>query len=137
MCRKLTIRRHIGNRAAFTFTEVIVASTLLIFAIVPILKALTSVHVNSIKIERKTRSLTLAKAKLNEIKAKSVYDYASNFTETNVSIDGSYLCTVRDVAVNGNLRSIAVVVGYDANGNNAVESGEVSVTLETLIARRW
>lgn len=137
MCRRLTIRRHIGNRAAFTLTEVVVASALLIFAMVPILKALTSVHVHSIIIERKTRSLTLARAKLNEIKARSVYDYTSNFNETNNSIDGSYLCTVRYVAVNGNLRSIDVVVGYDTNGNNALGGGEVSVTLETLIARRW
>ncbi len=88
MCRKLTIRRHIGNRAAFTLTEVVVASTLLILAIVPILKGLTSVHVNSIIIERKTRSLTLAQAKLNEIKARSIYDYTSDFTETINSFDG-------------------------------------------------
>ncbi len=137
MCRRLTIRRHIGNRVAFTLTEVVVASALLIFAIVPILKGLTSVHVTSIIIERKTRSLTLAQAKLNEIKARSVYDYTSNFTETNKPLDGSYLCTVRDVAVNGNLRSIDVVVGYDTNGNNVVGGGEVFVNLETLIARRW
>ena len=137
MCRKLTIRRRIGNCAAFTLTEVIVASTLLVLAIVPILKGLTSVHVNSIIIERKTRSLTFAQAKLTEIKARSVYDWTNNFTETNSSIDGSYLCTVRDVAVNANLRNIDVVVGYDTNGNNVVGGGEVSVTLETLIARRW
>ena len=137
MCRKLTIRRHIGNRAALTLTEVVVASSLLIYAIVPILKGLTSVHVTSIIVERKTRSLTLAQAKLNEIKARSVYDYTSNFTETNSSIDGSYLCTVTDGAVSANLRIVAVVVGYDTNGDNAVGGGEVFVTLETLIARRW
>ncbi len=137
MCRKLTIRRHIGDRVAFTLTEVVVASTLLIFAIVPILKGLTSVHVNSIIIERKTRSLTLAQAKLNEIKARSVYDYTGNFTETNSSIDGSYLCTVKDGAVSANLRSIDVMVGYDTNGDNAVGGSEVHVTLETLITRRW
>ncbi len=137
MCRKLTIRRHIGNRTAFTLTEVVVASALLIFAIVPILKGLTSVHVNSIIIERKTRSLTLARAKLNEIKARSVYDYTSNFNETNNSIDGSYLCIVKDGARNTNLRVIAIAVGYDLNGDNAVGGSEVQVTLETLIARRW
>ncbi len=136
MCRRLTIRRHVGNRAAFTLTEVVVASTLLIFAIVPILKGLTSMHLTSAIIERKTRSLTLAQAKLNEIKARSVYNYISNFTETNSSIDGSYLCTVRDVAVNANLRSIDVVVGYDLDGNNVLGGSEAHVTLETLIARR-
>lgn len=151
MCRKLTIERHIGTqgqkapprrptqsgRTGFTLTEVVVASALLIFAIVPILKGLTSVHVTSIIIERKTRSLTLAQAKLNEIKARSVYDYTLNFTEINKSIDGSYLCTVKDGAVSANLRIIAVAVGYDLNGDNVVGGSEVHVTLETLIARRW
>jgi len=136
MCRKLTIRRHIGNRAAFTLTEVVVASALLITAIVPILKGLTSVHVNSIIIERKTRSLTLARAQLNEIKAWSIYTYSKDFNKTNESIDGSYLCTVKD-SRGSNLRSIAVTVGYDTNGDNAVGGSEVQVTLETLIARRW
>ena len=137
MCRRLTIRRHIGNRAAFTLTEVIVASTLLIFAIVPILKALTSVHVHSIIIERKTRSLTLAQTKLDEIKARSVYNYTRNFTEINKPLDGSYLYSVKDGAVSANLRIIAVAVGYDLNGDNVLGGGEVFVTLETLIARRW
>ncbi|RKY10125.1 MAG: hypothetical protein DRP66_00465 [Planctomycetota bacterium] len=137
MCRKLTIRRHIGNRAALTLTEVIVASSLLIFAIVPILKGLTSVHVNSIIIERKTHSLTLAQAKLNEIKARSIYNYTGNFTETNNPLEGSYLCTVKDGAAGANLRSITVVVGYDLDGNNILGGSEVHVTLETLIARRW
>jgi Tfp pilus assembly protein PilV len=132
MCRKLTIERYIGTqgqkapprrptqsgRTGFTLTEVVVASALLIFAIVPILKGLTSVHVTSIIIERKTRSLTLAQAKLNEIKARSVYDYTLNFTEINKSIDGSYLCTVKDGAVSANLRIVAVAVGYDLNGDN-------------------
>ncbi len=137
MCRKLTIRRHIGNRAAFTLTEVIVASALLIVAIVPILKGLTGVHLNSLIIERKTRSLTLAQAKLDEIKARSVYNYATSFTETNKSIDGSYLCSVNDGTLNANLRTIAITVGYDLNGDNALGGSEVYVTLETLIARRW
>ncbi len=138
MCRKLTIRRHIGNRAAFTLTEVVVASALLIFAIVPMLKGLTGVHVHSIIIERKTRSLTLAQAKLNEIKARSIYNYASNFTEIHKPLDGSYLCNVKDAAVGGpNLRSISVAVGYDLDGNNVLAGSEVHVTLETLIARRW
>jgi Tfp pilus assembly protein PilV len=152
MCRKLTIERHIGTqgqkapprrrhvqsgRAGFTLTEVLVASALLMTALVPILKGLTSVHVHSIRIERKTRSLTLAQAKLDEIKALSTYNYASSFTETNNPLDGSYLCTVTDGAVNANLRMIAVAVGHDTDGNNALGGDEVLVTLETLIAKRW
>ena len=153
MCRKLTIGRHIGTqgpkapprrrrvqsgRAGFTLTEVLVASALLMTALVPILKGLTSVHVHSIRIERKTRSLTLAQAKLDEIKALSIYNYDDNFNEVNSPLGSSYLCTVNAVAAGGpNLRSITVKVGHDTDGNNALGGGEVLVTLETLTARRW
>ena len=137
MNRKLTIDNRIRRRGGFTLTEVVVASTLLILAIVPILKGLTSVHLNSSRIERKTRSLSLAQAKLDEIKARSVYNYTDNFTEANESLDGPYLCTVKDGAISANLRVMAVAVGYDVDGDSVLSSDESLVTLQTMIARRW
>ena len=129
------VRSH--AQAGFTMTEVVVASALLIIAIVPILKALTGAHVTSTIIERKTRSLTLAQAKLDEIRARSIYNYSSNFVETSTSLDGPYLCSVVDTTVSSNLRTIEISVGYDINNNNELEADEVEVTLATLVARRW
>ena len=105
---------------------------------VPILKALTSAHVTSTIIERRTRSLTLAQAKLDEIRARSIYHWGlpGSFAEQNTSLDGSYLCTVIDTPISPNLRQIAVDVGYDQNGNNVFELTEVEVALATLVARR-
>ena len=153
MCRKLSrtifaigdLRMLIGNQnskignrsAGFTLTEVVVASALLIIAIVPILKALTSAHVTSTIIEHKTRSLTLAQTKLDEIRARSIYNYSSTFTETGLSLDGSYLCNVDDSSVSSDLREITVSVGYDFNGNSTLETDEIEVTLATLVAKRW
>jgi type II secretory pathway pseudopilin PulG len=151
MLRKLTIlftrsiKRNTSDesqvtshaQAGFTLTEVVVASALLIIAIVPILKALTGAHVTSTIIERKTRSLTLAQAKLDEIRARSIYNYSSNFVETSTSLDGPYLCSVVDTTVSSNLRTIEISVGYDLNNNNELEADEVEVTLATLVARRW
>ena len=128
-------RCEIRNRG-FTLTEVIVASALLIIAIVPILKALTSAQVTSTIIERRTRSLTLAQAKLDDIRARSIYNYSDNFQENNVSLDGSYLCNVQDASSGGDLRTITVSVGYDQNGNNTLNPTEVEVTLSTLVAKR-
>lgn len=128
----------IGNRASgFTLTEVVVASALLIIAIVPILRALTSAHVTSTIIEHRTHSLILAQAKLDEIKARSVYHYSDSFAETNLSLDGSYLCDVADTSSGSNLRTITVSVGYDLNSNSTLEADEIEVTLTTLVARRW
>jgi len=131
-------KSQIANRfMGFTLTEVIVASTLLILAIVPILKALTSAHVTSTIIEHRTNSLILAQAKLDEIKARSIYNYGSTFTETSSSLDDLYLGSVVDSPINPNLRKITVTVGYDLNGDSNLVDDEVEVTLSTLLARRW
>ena len=121
----------------FTFTEVIIATSLLIIAIVPILKALTSAHVTSAIIERKTSSLIFAQAKLDEIKARSIYDYSSTFAETNTALEGLYLSNVEDNSVNADLRQINISVGKDLNGSITLDTDEIEVTLVTLIARRW
>jgi Tfp pilus assembly protein PilV len=128
-----------GHRSAagFTITEVVVASALLIIAIVPLLKALTSAQVTSSIIERRTRSLTLAQAKLDDIKARSIYSYSSDFTESNTAVDGLYLCNVADTAVTSDLRQVTVSVGYDLDGDSVLDSDEVEVTLTTLLAKRW
>ena len=125
--------------AGFTLTEVIVASALLIIAMVPILRALTSAHASSTSIEYKTRSLTLAQAKLDEIKARSIYDYTkggSSFAESNTSVDGSYRCNVTDDA-GATIKTIAVSVGYDLDGDTTLAADEVEVTLTTYLAKRW
>jgi len=129
----------IGNcLAGFTLTETVVASALLIIAVVPILKALTTAHLNTGFIEHKTRSLTLAQTKLDDIKARSIYHYADDFEENNSSLDGLYLCNVADDSKKkSNLRTITVSVGYDLNGDDVLASDEILVTLKTLLARRW
>lgn len=123
--------------AGFTLTEVVMASALLIAAITPILKALTTAHYSSSLIERKTTSLMLAQEKLEDIKVRSVYNYAATYSVSNESLTGAYLCTVGDTAVGANLRRVAVSVGHDANGDGSLASSEVLVMLETLIAKRW
>lgn len=131
-----TARKNNKNAPAFTLTEVIIASLILIIAIVPILKALTGAHILDVKIEHKTRSLTLAETKLEDIRARSIYSWSTNFDLSSSVLEGSYLCNVTD-DVTGDLRSVTVAVGYDQNSDGALTTGEVEVTLETFIARRW
>ncbi len=139
--RKTAARRSLPSRRctrnAFTLTEVVVASALLISAIVPILKALTSVHLHASMIEQKTRCLNIAQTRLEEIKARSIYSYNAAFAETNTTVDGAYLRTVSDTAVSPNLRRIVVSCGYDTDRNGVLAAGETLITLQTLIARRW
>jgi len=138
---KLKINNRISktaNRfAGFTLTEVVIASALLIIAMVPILKGLTSAHLGTVIIERKSRSLILAQARLDEIKARSIYHYSDTFAQANVSLDGSYLCNIDDSSISTNLRKITVSVGYDLNDSNTLEADEIEVILATCIAKRW
>ena len=80
LCPRL-IGRTQPRQVGVTMTEVVVASALLIVAMVPILKALTIAQVTGNAIERKTRSLMLAQGKLDEIKARSIYHYTDSFAE--------------------------------------------------------
>jgi Tfp pilus assembly protein PilV len=126
-------------RTGFTLIEVITASLLLVVVMVPILKSLSAAHASTVKLERKTRSLILAQAKLDQIKARSIYNYTNDgasFAETNTPVGGSYLCNVTDDSGDP-LKKITVSVGFDADGNGSLSAGEVEVTLATLMARRW
>jgi Tfp pilus assembly protein PilV len=134
-CCAARIKNH--KSAGLTLTEVVIASAILVVAMVPILKGLTSAYLNTTLIERKTFSLMYCQAKLDEIKAKTVYNYSQSFSESNLSLGGSYLCNVADESAGGNLRKITVSVGFDLDGNNVLESEEIEVTLATYIAKRW
>lgn len=134
--RGLRVPRSVRrSRTGATFTEVVVASSLLLIAIVPILKALTIGQTASITIERRTRSLALAQGKLDEIRARCIAHYDESFEEDPAALAGAYLCNVVDDE-HASLRRIAVSVGYDRDGDNALAHQEVEVRLATYIARR-
>ena len=114
----------------FTLVEVIVAAALLGIAIVPILKALTQANLNSVIIERRTQSLCLAQGKLNQIKARSIYNFDNIFNESE-PLGNSYLCKTT-ITGSGDLKTVKVSVGrLDGSGMSD------EVTLQTQIARRW
>lgn len=125
------------SHKGFTLVEVLMASMLLTIAMVPILKGLTSAHILDVKIERRMRSLTLAEAKLEDIKARSIYNYSTDFNDASSSIEGLYLCKVTDTAVSADLREILLSVGYDDNSDGQLGGKEVQVTLKTLLTNRW
>ena len=124
----------------FTLVEVLVASMLLTVAMVPILRALAASHTLSRRVEYKTQSLVHAKARLDWIKAESIYNFDNDFTEDSTLIEGRYLVSVADEdlsPVNADLRQITVFVGCDASNDLNLDTDEIEVGLRTLIARRW
>jgi hypothetical protein len=128
----------IANRyKGLTLAEVVLASALLLIVMVPILKALTTAQVSAAIIEQKTRSLILAQAKLDDIKARSIYSFDTNFSENNIALDGDYLCQVVQNSGGSDIKRIAVKVGYDTDSNGSLATEEVQITLVTLLARRY
>lgn len=135
---KSTLRsRHRGFRAGLTLTEVVVASGLMVVAMVPVLRGLTIAHLHTSIIERKTRSLMVAQARLDEIRARSIYHYSDSLAQSDESLGDSYLCNVTDTSTGPNLREVAVAVGLDLDGDGNLSEDEIEVTLVTQIARRW
>jgi len=126
------------RRKGVTLTEVVVASSLLVVCIVPILHALVTSQTAGTIIEQKTRSLALAQGKLDEIRAQALANYDQSFSETSVSLDGAFRCTVSDTCVPliDTIRTITVSVGCDRDGSGTLSSGEIQVSLKTQIARR-
>jgi Tfp pilus assembly protein PilV len=142
MRRKLRsiFKRHLNifkKHSGVTLTEAVMASVLLIIAIVPVLKALTGANLTSNLIEYRTKSLSLAQSKLDEIKARSIYSYGSSFTETDTMLEDSYYCNVSDTGSGSDIRTITVDVGFDKDQNGSLSSEEIENTLKTMLAKRW
>ena len=124
------------NRKAVTLTEVVMASALLIIAIVPILRGLAGSHSASTAIERRTRSLMLAQVKMEDIRARTINNYSSSFKQDDISLDTNFRCDVKDTASGSDLRKITVKVGFDDDSDSKLDNDEVDAELVTLIAKR-
>ena len=135
MASPMTTRRGGPRSTGVTLTEVVVGSALLVAAIVPLLRALTIAQRTGTVIERRTKCLILAEAKLDEVRARSIHHYESSFRDDSEDLGDSYLCTVADDE-DPTLRLLTVSVGCDANADRRLEDTEVEVSLATYLARR-
>ena len=130
------LQKPLKKRLGITITETLIATMLMMAALVPILKAMTRAHFLSRTIEQKNRSLMYAKEKLEDLKARTIYRYGTSYGSEWESLGGGYGCKITDTAESSNLRHITVSVGYDQNGNASLSSQEILVSLQTLVARR-
>ncbi len=122
--------------AGVTLTEAVVASTLLLVSIVPLLKVLTAAHGMDRVIDRKSWSLLLAQQELERLRTRSLYHYDESFECVSQALGDGFLCTVTDNA-HPSLRTVTVAVGLDRNGDGSLAASEVEVSLSTTLARRW
>ena len=103
----------------------------------PMLKGLTASQVTTTAVERKTQSLILAQAKMEEIRALCVSDYSLSFTERDLLMTGLFYCDISDTSSGPDLRVIEISVGYDDDGDGRHDYGDESdAVLTTMMARR-
>jgi len=120
-------------RPGMTFTEVLVATLILSLAMVPILRAMGSVHLFSAKMEKNSRCLILAQNQMEEIKARTASDYASCRSVSNKDLGEGYLCSI-SADGDSSFRIVSVSVGYDENQNGLLDTEEILLTLRTGMA---
>jgi Tfp pilus assembly protein PilV len=135
MRHKIYKRHRQGNRSGVSLTEVVIATALLLVGLIPILRALTLSQASGRMIEHKSRSLTLAQARLDEIRAQCIDAFDDNYTQESRRVIGSYYDTIDDDRGDP-LKTITVSVGYDDDENQRLGSDEVLITLSTAIAKR-
>lgn len=129
---KLSKRRK--SRHGFTIVEAVVATVLLSIALVPILKGLSGSHMIAGSLEDKTKCAIFAQARLDEIKARSIYYYDDSYGQTLTPWQDGLSYIVTDTAMGSDLRKITMTVGYDSGGG--ISGSDIVIEFSTLLARR-
>ena len=124
------------KKNGFTLVEVLASVLLLAGTIVPFIMYAADSLAMSLEIERKVKSSLLAEAEMEKIKNTLRKSFETDFTAWPSNLGDGYLAgrTATDVSLT--LKVIEVSVGYDANGNGALGSEEIMVTLTTQNAKR-
>jgi prepilin-type N-terminal cleavage/methylation domain-containing protein len=122
-----------GN-GGFTLTEVLAALVLTAVGVVPVLHAHIAAQALGTKAQRATSALTLAVKKIEDIRAAARTAFDTDFSTDSSILAAGHLCTVQDGRESSTLKSIKVMVGYDIDGDGALDSEEVDVVLDTQIA---
>lgn len=133
-----------SSAAGLSLVEVLAAVAILGIAVTPMLGMLREGLVASRRVESLSRSLLLAESKYEELKARiqspvPPYGYDVDYDQTAVALpppDGEYRCTVVDDAAPA-LRTLAVTVWHDLDGDGLQDANEIAVSLDTRVADRY
>ena len=122
------------SQKGLTLVEVVVASALLVAAVVPILRAMTIAHGAQRRITEHSRSLAWAEQTLAAVRARAAANYGADLSQLSGALADGYYVDVTDDR-HATLRTVSVRVGFDRNEDARLSSNEHNVTLTTLVAR--
>jgi len=121
------------RRTGLTLMEVLVASALLGIALVPAFNMVTRGMVLARDVEVRSRAVFLAEREMETALAAAGQDFRTSLTKQSADLGDGYRATVTET-VSGLTKTVAVQVGFDADGNGALSSGEVLATFATVVA---
>ena len=128
---------HTDERG-FTLLEILAAIVILSIALIPMMEMLPAALVLDSQLEQKTRVTFLAQRKLEEVKCKAIYDFSPDYSESATAFpspDVSFKYVLTDDQ-GTEIKEISVVVWYDEDGNDTIDSDEESIELDTKVAKR-
>jgi len=132
------MRHMIHGNKAFTLIEVLAAIILIAAALIPIMIISTQIIEKSLKDEHLTKVIFLAEGKIEDVKRSVVNSFGTSADESATAFDSpdeKYKYTVSDDEAS-DIKVIQVRVWYDENNNDALDSNESNITLDTKVADR-
>jgi len=121
------------RRTGLTLMEVLVASALLGVALVPAFDMVTRGMVLARDVEVRSRAVFLAEREMETALAAAGQDFGASLAKQSADLGDGYRATVTET-VSGLTKTVGVQVGFDADGNRTLSSGEVLVTFATVVA---
>jgi hypothetical protein len=113
--------------------EVVLAAALLAACAVPILSATSRAPRIGDQVKARTKAALLAQTRMENVLAAATVNFNQDFTRASENLGDGYLATTRQTA-SGLTKTVTVQVGRDTDGDAALETNEVLVTLTTLVA---
>jgi len=120
----------------FTFVEVLASILILTGVITPFILYAADNLAMSMEIERRVKSALLAEGEMEKIKNVLRKSFDTDFTAWSNNLGDNFLARRTSTDVSLTLKIIEVSVGYDADGNGALGTDEIMVTLTTQYAKR-
>ena len=122
-----------SNQRGLTLIEVLVASALLGLALVPAFDMVARGMVLARDVEVRSRAVFLAEREMETALATATENFSTSLAKQSADLGDGYRATVTE-STSGLLKTVAVQVGFDADRNGALSSGEVLATFATVVA---
>ncbi|MFH1395286.1 MAG: type II secretion system protein [Candidatus Omnitrophota bacterium] len=126
------------DNKGFTLIELLAAIVLIALALIPIMMITTQMIASSMKDEHLTKVIFLAERKIEMVKRELVNDFSVSKDETVTAFNApydDYKYTVSDDEGTG-IKVIQIMVWYDEDGDNTLDSNEQVITFNTKVADR-